>query len=62
MNNFYSVMDLSKQQFLEDFNYCTNPEEKKKRLYEEILARNKFNCQQILEFEAKKDEFEAKIK
>ncbi len=33
MNNFYSVMDLSKQQFLEDFNYCTNPEEKKKRLF-----------------------------
>lgn len=33
MNNFYSVMDLSKQQFLEDFNYCINPEEKKKRLF-----------------------------
>lgn len=58
----YSIMDLSKQQFMDDINYGGNQDEKKKRLFEEIFSRNKFNHEQILEFESKKEEFAVKVK
>lgn len=61
LTGLYSTMELSKQQFMEDMVF-THPEDKKKKLYEEILSRNKFNREQILSFEAKKSEYEMKIK
>ena len=56
LNGLYSTMQLSKQQFMEDMVF-SNPEEKKKKLYEEIFSRNKFNHEQILYFQAQKSEF-----
>ena len=61
LNGLYSTMELSKQQFMEDMVFV-NPEEKKKKLYEEIFSRNKFNHEQIRYFEAQKSEFEEKVK
>lgn len=53
-------MELSKHQYNDDE---TIPiEEKKKKLYEEIMSRNKFNLEQILAFEAKKLHYELKLK
>jgi hypothetical protein len=49
-------MDLSKQ--LIDDIVVGNPQEKFVRLYQEIFTRNKFNYEQIMAFESKKDDFQ----
>lgn len=54
ITGLYSTMELSRKEFFEDMIF-TNPEEKKKKLFEEIFSRNKFNHEQILTFEAKRD-------
>lgn len=53
-------MQLSKYQYNDDETIPV--EEKKKKLYEEILSRNKFNLEQILTFEAKKLHYQLKLK
>ncbi len=57
----YSTMDLSRPQFMEDMVFG-NPKEKYNKLYNEILNRNKLNHEQIIAFEARKDEFAEKVK
>lgn len=57
VNYMSSVMDISKQHINEDYGYSIHPEQKKKRLYDEIFSRNKFNYQQIISFEKKKEQF-----
>jgi hypothetical protein len=59
-HSLYSMLDLSRQQFVEDV--CAVEREKATRLYNEIFSRNRFNHQQILAFEAKKDEFLEKVR
>lgn len=53
-------MDLARQQLIEDM--CSNEREKAKRLYNEIFSRNRFNHEQIAAFEARKDEFQEKVR
>lgn len=49
----YSTMELSKAQFMEDM--CATEKYQVTRLYNEIFTRNKFNHEQIIAFEAKKE-------
>jgi hypothetical protein len=59
-HGLYSMMELSRQQFIEDV--CCNERQKANRLYNEIFVRNKSNYDQIKAFEAKKDEFHEKVR
>ena len=56
----YSTMDLSRPQLVEDMGNTTK--EKQKQLYNEIFSRNKFNYEQITEFQGKEDSFHEKVK
>lgn len=42
VTTLYSTMDISKQQLNEDMIF-RHPEEQRKKLYEEIMSRNKLN-------------------
>lgn len=49
VTSLYSTMEISKQQLNEDMVF-RNPEEQRKKLYDEIMSRNKLNHEQILGF------------
>lgn len=56
VTGLYSTMEISRQQLTEDMIFH-NPQEQRRRLYDEIMSRNRFNHEQILAFEAKRDDF-----
>ena len=61
VTTLYSTMDIHKNQLMDDF-VCGNPQEKYKKLYDEIYTRNRFNREQIIAFEAKTDQFHEKVR
>ena len=61
VTSLYSTMEISKQQLNEDMIF-RHPEEQRRRLYDEIMSRNKLNHEQILGFESKRENFEKKVK
>lgn len=60
VHGLYSTMDLARQQIIEDM--CGNERDKSKRLYNEIFSRNRFNYDQIIAFEARKEKFQEKVR
>ena len=61
LTGLYSTMDISRPQF-NDIMIFRNPDEHRKKLYDDIFSRNKINHDHILAFEAEKDNFEKKVK
>lgn len=55
-------MDISKPQFIDDMAIGSCQKDKFNQIYNEAFSRNKLNHEQIIAFEAKKDEYEAKLK
>ena len=60
VTGLYSTMEISRQQLTDDMIFH-NPDDQRRRLYDEIMSRNRFNHEQILAFEAKRDDFEKKV-
>ena len=55
---FYAMMELNKRQFLEDYIFEQQAEEQqKKRLYNNLMEKNKFNNEQIKDYRKKCDGF-----